>query len=145
MPSLKRCFKCGKEKELGLFYKHPQMGDGHLNKCKTCTKKDVYDRYHNPAIFPKIKEYEQRRFKDPERKKKIKEYASRRRSKHPQKERARRLVAQAIRKGELNRQPCERCGDQKSQAHHSDYRKPFQIKWLCFVHHRQEHGQNPQP
>ena len=37
----KVCFKCGRELPLSSFYKHPQTGDGHLNKCKDCTKKDV--------------------------------------------------------------------------------------------------------
>ena len=35
---MKTCIRCGIDKELNDFYAHPQMRDGHLNKCKECCK-----------------------------------------------------------------------------------------------------------
>lgn len=41
----KKCFKCGLILPINSFYKHPQMNDGHVNKCKECNKKDVRENY----------------------------------------------------------------------------------------------------
>ena len=50
------------------------------------------------------------------------------------KRRARKAVFAGIRNGSIVRKPCF-CGNKKSEAHHTDYRKPLQIVWLCKKHH----------
>jgi ribosomal protein S27AE len=62
------------------------------------------------------------------------------RKNNPDKVRAHWIVANAIRYGKLKRQPCEKCGNPKSHAHHKDYSKPLEIEWLCHDCHWKAHG-----
>lgn len=117
------------------------MRDGHLNKCKTCNKKDTNSRYADPVARQRIREYERLRFKDPERKKKVKIYRERMRLKYPYKWLSRGRLGFAVKSGKIEKKPCEVCGEEKSQGHHPDYRKQLEVKWLCFKHHREAHGQ----
>jgi hypothetical protein len=57
----KKCFKCGITKELNDFYKHKMMSDGHLGKCKSCTKKDTKLRFDEKIKDPEWAEKEQTR------------------------------------------------------------------------------------
>ncbi len=138
MNKTKKCFKCGIIKRLDSFYKHPDMPDGHVNKCKSCNKKDVAENYRKNIDY--YINYEKERFKRPERKEQIKKYQQKRRDTYRGKNIARNKISSYIRNGKLVRLPCEVCGEKKSEAHHQDYRSPLKVKWLCRKHHLELHN-----
>jgi hypothetical protein len=53
---------------------------------------------------------------------------------------ARTALNYRLTKGDIERQPCEICGA-KAEAHHDDYSKPFDVRWLCRAHHCELHRQ----
>lgn len=60
---------------------------------------------------------------------------------NPIKRKAHKTVENALLSGRLSRKPCETCGRQKVQAHHDDYNKPLDVRWLCSSCHHQHHHQ----
>jgi hypothetical protein len=52
---------------------------------------------------------------------------------------ARKKAQHAIALGLLVRKPCEACGAAEAHAHHDDYSKPLEVRWLCPVHHAEYH------
>ena len=57
--------------------------------------------------------------------------------KFPEKITARSAVSSALYHGKIRRKPCEVCGILKVEAHHDDYSKPLDVKWLCNKHHKE--------
>ena len=57
----------------------------------------------------------------------------------PVKQNARGNVRNRIWRGTMKRLPCEVCGEPKSHAHHHDYSKPIDVRWLCAKHHKEAH------
>ena len=140
----KECFCCKQTKDIAEFYTHTRMADGHLNKCKVCVKESVKARRFNPETRERVLAYDRARGSR-QRKEYLKEY----RKRFPNKYRAHNLTNNAIRDSRLFKQPCEVCGSfERVDAHHDDYAKPLNVRWLCSAHHKQWHakhgeGKNP--
>jgi hypothetical protein len=156
--STKVCFKCGLPKDLETgFYRHPQMKDGHLNKCKVCATADVVRR--SKEVPELLRDYERTRQQTTDRREKKKEYervANEKdptrardyvrncRARSPEKYKARTAVGNAVRDGRLVKQPCSDCGSTlRVQAHHEDYSKPLEVVWVCSDCHARTHGKVP--
>lgn len=133
---MKRCFKCGSVKPLTDFYKHSKMADGHLGKCKTCTKSDVTK---HRAGNDHVREYDRRRGS-----RQTPEDARRYRQANPKKYKAQTWVNNAVRDGRLVKpEVCEECpGTLQIEGHHDDYDKPTEVRWLCSRCHSLWHAAN---
>lgn len=108
------CTLCGLTKPVDQFQK-PRPGRGGFgSRCRDCERARNRLRPKQPTV---------------------------RRPRHqdPVKKRANAKVQSALRAGRLMRLPCEVCGDPKTHAHHDDYSKPLDVRWLCRNHHMQEH------
>lgn len=136
---LKTCFKCNEAKERDEFYRHSQMGDGRLGKCKDCTKLDArLRRLDNPEA---VREYDRKRAKRPARQAERARRVQIERLEHPDRISARYAVSNAVRDGKLKKRPCAFCGsDGRVEAHHHDYTKPLDVTWLCSPCHRRFHA-----
>lgn len=123
---MKQCFKCLTEKPLDDFYAHPQMADGHLNKCKVCTRIDMAkDRRTNP----RARKYDRDRSSQPHRKALKARVVARWRAAFPERTRAH---SQAERVHVKAPTVCEGCALQRRlERHHPDYSKPLLVIWLC--------------
>lgn len=145
---MKRCFKCKTVKPLGEFYANPGMLDGHVNRCKECTRAAIAaDRVARPEAFA---ERDRLRNMSPHRVVARKVYratpagvagrlstVARYRRNNPEKYQAHAAVQGALRSGRLVKKVCEKCGAVTVEAHHEDYSKPLEVRWLCNPHHRE--------
>lgn len=131
----KACFKCARTLPLTQFYRHQMMGDGHLGKCKECTKADV--REHRERNSEKLRAYDRTRSK----------LTARRAFLDSRKDRKRKEVLAMVtvhnhtKRGKLQKQPCVVCGEVRADAHHENYDRPLDVVWLCRTHHARRHAE----
>lgn len=135
----KTCFKCQKVLPISEFYVHQRMADGHINKCKTCTKADVKrNRIEKPD---QLRAYEERRAKTEKRRALSLAQGKKQRAKHPERDAARTKLLRAVRAGIVAPWPV--CAiptcHEKPEAHHPDYSRPLDVVWLCSSHHKRAH------
>ena len=146
------CKTCGVEKPATTehFYSNPGMANGLRNTCKKCTLRAVCAYQAQPHIKIAKKKYrianrnKQREYARKYRKKNpgYETQQSRQwRNANPQASKAHYLVQRARKLGRLKQGPCEICGLEKTQAHHDDYSKPLDVRWLCAAHHAEHHRQ----
>ena len=133
------------------------MFDGHLNKCKKCTKNDAH--IHRIKNLEAVKEYDRNRPNCYERAKingerikkmrisnpeKYAQYMKKKKNwvlQNPHKRKAQVLSGNRMVRYGLKNDSCEFCGikDVPLDGHHHDYDKPLDVTWLCKKCHGLEH------
>lgn len=145
----KACSVCGEVKALDEFYRDRREPDGRAWWCKVCTSAK---RSTPEARAAERERYQRNREKSlkQQREYKRRRYAEGYRGAVDSERRAARLKLQAaVRDGRITRpDTCEDCGVVAPpsadglvniHAHHDDYSKPFDVRWLCAACHGKQH------
>lgn len=115
MTDTRICKECGVTKPLTEFLWRSELNT-YRHRCLECERKRTkrnYLKYHD--------------------------YYKKRDSTVTEKTIARSKLRSAVARGAVKRKPCEVCGAVKAQAHHDDYSKPLEVRFLCKKHHAQHH------
>jgi hypothetical protein len=162
MMKMKTCSMCSVEKAEIEYYKDPRKHDGLRPNCKTCHKASAkrwtdankekmaaWKAENKPMARAAAAKWRERN-RDKDRQRNLRTYQARRdrhienvkkyQRENPEKTAAHVTVTLALQNGSLTRQPCEVCGKEKTDAHHDDYSKPLEVRWLCRPHHKQHHA-----
>jgi hypothetical protein len=149
---MKTCFKCNESKDEEEFYRHPQMGDGRLGKCKVCTRADVEKNRQDKIDYYRM--YDRERGDLPHRIAARAAYAKTAQgrealcrgknawcARNPRKKAAQWFFNNRKRiDPAFASRPCEVCGGfERVHAHHENYDEPLKVRWLCPKHHSERH------
>ena len=141
---MKQCNKCDGLKDESDFYAKQHV-------CKECIKARV--RENRAENLEYYQDYDRKRANQLNRVKARAEYAKTTKGRlktiaakqawaerNPEKRKAHYATGNAIRDGNLIKQPCEVCSTTEDiEAHHDDYTKPLEVRWLCTKHHAEHH------
>ncbi len=131
---LHACSKCRRTEPPCGFHKNRAQRSGWSNWCKDCRREKDMPKDH-PREY--TREYIRKwRAAHPGY---MKRYRDAWKTRYPEKRWAQKTVSNAVHRGKLQKQPCEVCGVDAVEAHHEDYERPLDVRWLCLTHHRELH------
>lgn len=136
----KRCSRCREIKPATGFYKNAARSDRLTSYCKAC--------FHLvPAAERAETKWRHSEKGKVYRSNYMREYVAERRSDPAVRRRqeVRVFTRLAVLVGMLTKGPCEVCGITRVDAHHEDYTKPLEVRWLCREHHRARHDAMKSP
>ncbi|UNY40552.1 putative HNH endonuclease [Pararheinheimera phage vB_PsoM_KLER1-1] len=143
-----KCKKCLSEKPDTEFYANDKT-------CKECRRNSVKENRELKAEY--YREYDRNRSNKPDRVEARKSYAQSEQGRaagnrakkayierYPMRRAAHIITGNAIRDGRLIRpEQCECCTSTiKIEAHHDDYTKPLDVRWICEACHKEWHRNN---
>jgi len=137
---MRLCSDCGAEKPLDDFPAHSESAEGRRRQCRSCyraRRRMLLDA--NPTrkqqTLSRVKAWHEAH---PDRVRVHRQKWQDANRVWNEKLSSQHKVKYAKRTGKLVAQPCEVCGS-KGQAHHDDYTKPLDVRWLCSRHHKLHH------
>lgn len=133
LPRVVKCGSCGTQ-DHSILRRNTKMSNG------------MYSYMCTPCNTKRVRAYRQTK----RGRERVRQAVYNSIKKHPHKQRARLQVQEAVRQGKLVKPiVCEECQiDKTVEAHHPDYSKPLDIKWLCRQCHAALHriiGKTRQP
>lgn len=113
--------------------------------CVICQSRERQRMYRADSVaIERLRANDRRRSRNPKRMADNTRKTRERRLARPEEYRARTAVSNALRDGRLERGPCECASEDCSgrvEAHHDDYSRPLDVRWLCVRHHRIQDSQ----
>ena len=139
-PPKRICRTCHKHKPLDAFAKHNRSIDGRRKSCKGCVK--AGRAITKPRTAEQLEKAKASAAK-PESREKNRQAVADWSSRHPEAVRARRILRQAVKRGQIVPPPVcqiEGCENGRVLGHHPSYAKPLTVLWCCAHHHKLIHS-----
>lgn len=126
---MKRCPKCGEDKPLSEYYKDKHQSSGVTSVCMECKRAYSKKYLSTENGLKKKNEWLKHRYHIQDKEKQL----------------ARGKLKHAINIGKVSKpSECSSCRreylSKDLHGHHTNYKRPLDVVWLCQICHKAEHG-----